>query len=171
MASPFSRSLRSLNADSFVPSLIGATLAMLMLLTWLIWFTLAQVTLYEITDNFIVEDKETIIALFPAQSQTQIHPGQSALLRLDVPIGAESATIPAVVVDVIPALNQDKLEVELYVRSGLSPIPLHEGMSGKVEIEVEYVSPAVLVMRATGQLMDAEQVMVSPQDQNWLSTQ
>ncbi|MDM8527911.1 hypothetical protein QUF58_06800 [Anaerolineales bacterium HSG24] len=168
MATPFSRSLRSLNADSFAPSLAGTLLAMLILLAWLGWFVTVDITLYEISETFTVTDEERILAEFPIKSQTRIRPGQAALLRLNVPMGAESVVIPAVVYSTITEPESDKFLVDVYVMSHFSPVPIQEGLTGKVEIEAEHVSPLTLVMRATGQLMDAEEVTVSPQNQEWL---
>lgn len=169
MASPFSRTLRSLNADSYLVSMVSLTIALVLLLLWLAWFVFAQITLYETSNTFKIVNDETVLVYFPHSAQTQIQPGQAALLRLDVPIGAEAATIPAMVMDVEIPLTAQQIVAELYVMSQFSPIPLRDGLTGKIDIEVEHISPATLVMRATRQLMDAPEVTVSPQDSNLLS--
>ncbi|HEV7668420.1 MAG TPA: HlyD family efflux transporter periplasmic adaptor subunit [Thermoanaerobaculia bacterium] len=50
MASPFSRTLRSLEADGHRRSLLGLVPAILLLAAWAGWFLLAKVVLYEVTD-------------------------------------------------------------------------------------------------------------------------
>ena len=49
MSTPFSRSMRSLSADSSRRSMAGLFIAVTLLIAWAIWFCLAQVSLYEIT--------------------------------------------------------------------------------------------------------------------------
>ena len=48
------------------------------------------------------------------------------------------------------------IRVELEIDRPTSfPLPLRHGMSGTLDVEVERVSPAVLVLRAVGRLLDA----------------
>lgn len=55
MAIPFSRSTRSLNADSYHRSSLGLITVMLILAAWVAWLFLARVTLYEVTDTARLE--------------------------------------------------------------------------------------------------------------------
>jgi membrane fusion protein (multidrug efflux system) len=50
MATPFSRTTRSLNADSFRRSRLAILIVMLVLGGWVSWLLVARVTLYEVTD-------------------------------------------------------------------------------------------------------------------------
>ena len=50
MPTSFSRSLRSLDADSFRGSLVGIAVGLSLLTAWLAWFFLARVALYEVAD-------------------------------------------------------------------------------------------------------------------------
>ncbi len=55
MPTSFSRSLRSLEADRFRWSLTGIVIGILLLATWIVWFFLARVALYEVSDRARLE--------------------------------------------------------------------------------------------------------------------
>ncbi|MFQ5904353.1 MAG: HlyD family secretion protein, partial [Candidatus Binatia bacterium] len=55
MATPFSRSTRSLAADGFRRSTWGLLLAAVLLGAWAVWFCLARVAVYEVTDTARLE--------------------------------------------------------------------------------------------------------------------
>ncbi len=159
MAIPFSHSTRSLEADSFTTSLISLILAMTLLLAWNGWFFLARVTLYEVGSIVRVDEDDMVIAKFPPSSQGQILPRQTAIIRLNVPSEIEPIIIPAMVTGVMGENGQ----VELYAFWNDQPmVNPQAGLTGQVEVEVEYVSPATLVMRTTGQVLNARKVSDNP---------
>ena len=55
MPTSFSRSLRSLEADRFRWSLVGIVVGIVLLATWIAWFFLARVALYEVSDQARLE--------------------------------------------------------------------------------------------------------------------
>ena len=55
MATSFSRSLRSLEADRFRWSLLGIVIGIVLLATWIAWSFLARVALYEVSDKARLE--------------------------------------------------------------------------------------------------------------------
>ena len=55
MPTSFSRSLRSLEADRFRWSLVGIVVGILLLSSWVAWFFLARVALYEVSDQARLE--------------------------------------------------------------------------------------------------------------------
>jgi len=60
MATPFSRTLRALKADSFRGSLLALACVIALLGGWMAWFFLARVARYEVTDTARLEvDQET----------------------------------------------------------------------------------------------------------------
>ncbi len=169
MSIPFSRSMRSLNADSFRPSLVGLSLAIILLAAWLAWFFLAQIALYEISQIVWVNEEGIIVADFPLEAQGLIWPGQPALFHPNGTIEGQASTIPAVVIDVVNQVQEERVRVELLsLADPTSPIFLQSDLTGQLEIEIERVSPAILVMQATGQLLDAPQISVSPQNKRGL---
>jgi membrane fusion protein (multidrug efflux system) len=94
------------------------------------------------------------VALFPAAAVGRIRPGQVARLRLDGFPWAQYGTLPATVADVgnEPTSGLIRVEFTLAPEPG-SPIVVEHGLPGSAEVEVEYVTPAVLVLRAAGQFL------------------
>lgn len=97
-----------------------------------------------------------IVALFsPAAAVGRIRPGQPALLRLDGFAWTEYGAVHARVAQVGAEPREGLVRVELDVAPGsASRIPQQHGQPGRVDVEVERVSPATLVLRAAG-LIDA----------------
>ena len=152
MSSPFSRTLRSLHADSFRPALIGSLIAFIILITWSIWFFFAQVTLYEKSQAARVNDGGIVVADFPTQVLHRIKPAQSARLYLDGAPGQQVSTIAAVVTDVAsPSQSGPTGQVKLFASiDPHSPLRFQKELTGQVEIAVEHLSPAQLVMQVSG---------------------
>lgn len=160
MAAPFSRSLRSLQIDSFRVSLIGMILASAVLLALIAWFFMARITLYENSANIQIGEDGRFLATFRPETMARLQVGQNAILRLNP--GAEGGLIslPAMVIDRSLSSNQ----VELLILADISPQAFAGGgITAQVEVEVESVSPAALVIRASGQYLGERQLPVSPQ--------
>ncbi len=148
--------MRSLEADSFRPSWLSLLLIVAILGSWLAWFFLARITLYEVSEAAHLIREDRIVADFLPAALGRIRPGQSARLRLDGFPWTQYGTIPATVIRVISQDDNEWLQVELTIRPNLAPaIPFQRGLVGTVEVEVERVSPATLVLRAAGQRLVA----------------
>jgi membrane fusion protein (multidrug efflux system) len=92
------------------------------------------------------------VALFPAAAVGRIRPGQVARLRLDGFPWAQYGTLPATVTDVGNEPTSGLIRVEFALAPDPdSAIVVEHGLPGSAEVEVEHVSPAVLVLRAAGQ--------------------
>ena len=160
MSVPFSRSLRSMKIDSFRASLIGMALALLIVIALVMWFFLAHITLYEYSTGVSVSEDGRLYASFQPESLPRIHVGQSALLRLNFAEDGQQVTLPAMVINKTPGEEQ----VEILVMGGELPAGSASGeFSARVEVEAEYITPANLVMRASGKYLNRGQVPVSPQ--------
>lgn len=159
MATAFSRSLRAIEADRGRRALWGTLLAAALLAAWLAWFALARVTLLEVTDAAWLEadtqgaDAPALkgVALFAPDALGRIEPGQPAQLH---PRGSTRPTygsFPAVVDRVLglDESGQVRVELTLGLEPGTAPA-LRAGQPATVEIEVERLSPAALVLRAAG---------------------
>jgi membrane fusion protein (multidrug efflux system) len=96
-----------------------------------------------------------VVAEFPpAASLGRIRPGQPARVRLEGFPWMQYGALGAKVSTVASEARASKVRVELEVLGAdTSPIPLQHGLPGAVEVEVEKVSPATLVLRAAGQLL------------------
>jgi membrane fusion protein (multidrug efflux system) len=87
----------------------------------------------------------------PAAVLGRIHPGQSARLRLDGFPWAQYGSIEARVVRVAGEVRDGVVRVEFEpARQGASRLALQHGLPGSIEVGIEEVSPAQLVMRAAG---------------------
>ncbi len=90
-----------------------------------------------------------------ADAVGRIQPGQRARLRLTGFPSTRYGSIPAAVVRVGSEARDGRIRVELDVLPGDgSPLPLEHGLPGTVEVEVERLSPAALVLRTAGKLLD-----------------
>lgn len=96
-----------------------------------------------------------VVAEFPPEAALgRIHPGQLARLRLHGFPWAQYGSIPAAVSSVGSEVRLGVIRVELAVRPGASPsLPLQHGLPGSVEVEVERLTPATLILRAAGNLV------------------
>jgi multidrug resistance efflux pump len=92
-----------------------------------------------------------IVATYrPADALGRVHAGQPARLRLDGFPPAQFGSIGAVVSSSASELRDGRVRVELALTGGPAGVPLQHGLPGRVEIEVERLSPAALVLRAAG---------------------
>jgi hypothetical protein len=166
MPTPFTNTLRSLNADRFHASLIGLGVALVLLIAWGSWFFLARMTIYEVSTSALVASDGFVIADFPMAKPGRIRRGQAAWLFPVLDGAKQAGSVPAVVIDIIRSPSVEPARVRLFPvhDRDLSEV-LPAGQKVRVEIEVEYVSPAVLVLRTSGLLVDTPGVALSPQPQ------
>ncbi len=93
--------------------------------------------------------KLEIAANYPPSSLGSIRPGQAARMRLKAFPWTQYGSLAATVTQVASEARIGRIRVELLVHRDSAPrIPLQQGLPGTLEIDVEYVSPAVLVLRA-----------------------
>lgn len=162
MSIVFPRSMRSLNADSFRGSILGLALVAAFLVAWFAWFFLARVAVYEVADTARLEVDTLgrvgprggfkVIANFPPAALGRLQPGQPARLRLHGYPWTQYGSLAATVARVEDEVQDGYVQVELAVNPDpASAIPLQDDLLGTVEVEVDRVSPATLVLRAAGQ--------------------
>lgn len=90
----------------------------------------------------------------PSESLGRICKGQTAKLRLDGFPWAEFGKVAGEVTSIASEPRSGKVRVELLVRPESAPlIPLQHGLPGKLEVEVERISPATLVLRSVGKML------------------
>ena len=68
MSLPFSRSIRSLNIDSYQASRIGMALGILIMIALLLWFFLVKVTIYEFSTDLDYKETGILTAGFPKEN-------------------------------------------------------------------------------------------------------
>jgi multidrug resistance efflux pump len=97
-----------------------------------------------------------LVADFPPDEAIgRVRIGQKARMRVTGFPWTQYGMLEAVVSAVSSEVADGKIRVELTLDEGKrSPIPLRHGLVGEVEIELEEVSPAVVLARAAGQLFE-----------------
>jgi membrane fusion protein (multidrug efflux system) len=92
-----------------------------------------------------------IVASFvPAEALGRVRPGQAARLRLDGFPFTQYGSVRALVSNVGSEVRDGRVRVELALTASDTAVPLPHGLPGMVEVEVEEISPAALVLRAAG---------------------
>ncbi|HEX3684245.1 MAG TPA: HlyD family efflux transporter periplasmic adaptor subunit [Bryobacteraceae bacterium] len=101
-------------------------------------------------------EMQMIAEFAPAAALGKIHPGQRATIRLQGFPWAQYGTVSAQVSRVASEIRDGKVRVELALDSAARPaVPLQHGLPGSVEVAVERVSPAALLLRSAGAVMGA----------------
>jgi membrane fusion protein (multidrug efflux system) len=89
----------------------------------------------------------------PSAVLGRMHPGQHGRMRLDGFPWTEFGSLDAHVVRVSTEIRDQLVRVELALEANSgSRISLQHGLPGSIEVAIEQTSPAVLVMRAIGQM-------------------
>ncbi|MEM7245644.1 MAG: HlyD family efflux transporter periplasmic adaptor subunit [Acidobacteriota bacterium] len=93
-----------------------------------------------------------VTAVFPATTSLgHLHAGQPARVRLHGFTWSQHGSLQARVVRVGTQPREQLLQVVLEVTGTVPPtLPLTHGLAGVVEVEVERISPATMVLRAAG---------------------
>ena len=93
-----------------------------------------------------------VVAHFlPAIALGRVHPGQPARLRLEGFPWAQYGSLAATVTSVADEVRDGMIRVECRLTAETPPaLPLQHGLPGTVEIAIEHVSPATLVLREVG---------------------
>jgi multidrug resistance efflux pump len=230
---PFVRSQRALDADSFKRPMVGLLVVIALLTLWVVWFCYARITLYvtstaarveiipvdsafsqavrapvggrlatvhaalgqvvrpgdvlfeldtgagrlpvaasaagqlgtlaNLPIGALVHPGDELAALVPPESPKivadflasavigRVFAGQPARLRLNH--STENSSLAATVVRVSSPAADGHVQVELELHPNHDGrIALQHGLSGTVEVEVEQVTPATLVLRASGRV-------------------
>jgi membrane fusion protein (multidrug efflux system) len=94
-----------------------------------------------------------IVANFPPASVLgRIHPGQFSRMRLEGFPWAQFGTIEAQVSHVGSEIRDNLVRVEFSPNNSKdSPIMMQHGLPGSIEVSIELISPAVMILRSAGQ--------------------
>ena len=102
----------------------------------------------------------------PAAVLGRLRRGQEARLRLDGFPWAQYGSVAATVAQVASETRNGRVRVEFQAQpTPHAAIPLQHGLTGAIEVEVERVTPATLVLRAAGRLLATPQAAVTAQAQ------
>jgi hypothetical protein len=160
MSLQFSRSLRALRVDSFRPSRIGLLLAILLMGGLIAWFFTAKVTLYENSASIQFSEDGRLMATFTPEGMKRVRKGQTAMLHINSGTDQPAESLPAMVFDI----HRDTNAAEILVKTNEIPESMKTGnLSGNVEVEVEYTTPAQLLLRVSGKYFGGNNILISPQ--------
>ena len=165
MAIAFSRSLRSLQADSWRAPLLGLLTGIALMAIWLGWFFLASVNFSETGRMLNADENGFLIGEFSLTSVARLKRGQTALIRLDRDTDAAEDSnrapvmqppVHAIVTEVNP-IDLPPGQVRFAVPPG-QPVSLPSGLpdeppvplAASVEVIVKRLSPARLVLQHIG---------------------
>ena len=124
---------------------------LLLLVIWGAWFFAAGVPIRQSSASAQVTGPQQVSATFPSDSSVGIIRGQMVDFHPAGNIGALNGPIPGMVSRVSEDTSGDLTLVEIALRLERSmPSPLQEGLKGRVDIELERVSPATLILRSAG---------------------
>jgi Multidrug resistance efflux pump len=114
----------------------------------------------------VPQGKLKAIAYFlPQAALGRIRPGQHARLRLYGFPWTQYGSISATVMGVASEARDGRVRVELTIHPNpVSPIPFQHGLPGTVEVEVDHVSPATLVLRVAGRHLSVRRSELTPRD-------
>ncbi len=168
MPQPFSRTLRSLEADSRTTTLVWISTALILLLIWTAWFFFARITRYEDSNLLTAVSRSAIEAEFPAEAMHTIRPGQHAFITL-APQDAtdmadvETETLEAIVAK-IPSRHGDRPGIVRLYLTDIPSMALARGqtLEGKAAVAIGTVSPFKLVMQASGLFTESAKIRLSP---------
>lgn len=97
-------------------------------------------------------DLRVVASFTPGQAFGRVRSGQSARMRLDGFPWTRFGMLDATVARVADETTEDGVRVELGLEHpDAFAAPLEHGLPGRVEVEVERVSPAELLLRTAGQ--------------------
>ncbi len=98
---------------------------------------------------------KAVAEFLPAAALGRIEPRQRARVVLQSFPAAEYGELAAMVVNLASEPRDGRIRVELALKPDRgSRLPLQHGLPGTVEVEVEKVSPAVLVLRTVGKVFE-----------------
>ena len=102
--------------------------------------------------SVVPEGRLRVVANFaPPAALGRILPGQTARLRLEGFPWGQYGSVGATVTSVASEIRDGTIRVELALKADdRSRIPLQHGLPGSVEVQVEDISPASLVLRIAG---------------------
>ena len=152
MAIPFERSMRSLEVSDPRKLVVALIVTILLLVLWLLWFFLARITIYQISQPINITESDVIVAKFPLEAAQLLKLGQVATLTIDGNVGADLGPISGVVAQINRESKAGIVEASIVMHWSQVPqiysLSNLADLTGKIEVVVEEISPATMVIRA-----------------------
>ncbi len=165
MSVPFAQTQNALQSDGGRRSQLVIVLAMSILLLWSIWFLFATIPAYETGEIIGIRRDGRLQALFPIDTLNLIRPGQHGYIQMDGSsiqhaTGEQLVTVTDVSTTEKNGYVEVILEADYAGRNG-TPIALAKDNPLWATVAVEQISPAVLVLRTSGQFIEAPAISLN----------
>lgn len=145
IAVDYTKSTFSVAADNLLLKLMGAVVLILLMLGWVIWFFFAHLSFYE-TAPATMQPGGVVVAQFATKSITRIKYEQSAFFHSKNSSG-QAVSVPLR----IARIDSKSGNVQLWPFTNQKPDQKNtKPVTGEVKISVEQVTPATLILRASG---------------------
>ncbi|MEM7117998.1 MAG: hypothetical protein AAF614_36545 [Chloroflexota bacterium] len=170
MAAPYSRTLRSLEAENQRFAWLGIFLFIPLLLVWGIWFVTANVGVHEVSLTAETASFGMVRAIFPETAVNTIAIGQPATIQFPSPYSSGATlTVDAVVFDTDRQPQNSQFGVEMaIIDEDLLPALSPDSQPNQVEILTAEKTPAEFAWEALAERLDAAVVVpldeVAPPD-------
>jgi hypothetical protein len=136
--------------------LIGLLGVLVLLAVWGAWFFAAGVPIRQSSTSAEVTGPQKVTAVFPSESAVGISRGQAVNFHPMGHMGAQIGSIPGSVASVSEDTTGEVTRVEIALRLEQTlAAPLQEGLKGRVDVEMDRVSPARLILRSAGMVGQA----------------
>ena len=145
MSIAFARSVRALDHDRFRPSVVALFGAIFLMIAWSIWFVFAGISIVESSENVQIKRDGSLSVTFSSSAKTNLHPGLKATVSASAPTSDKAISYPAQVANVSLTSSTGAVVADVYLLSGPR---LAADSRPKVDVEIERLSPAALVLRA-----------------------
>lgn len=143
MALAFPRSLRSLKRDSFRPSLITLSITIVLVVAWCVWFLFSAIPMYEASTNFSVQRDGSLQVSFGDNILKRLQAGSPATLEIKQSGGVTKYN--GTVMDILPSNRTRTGAAYIIFDTGKL---LKPDTQGQVQIQIESITPAQLLLRA-----------------------
>lgn len=145
MSIPFLRSTRAITNDFFRPSLVGLTIAVLLLVGWGVWFLWAGLPVYATsTDSQLTRDG-FVIAKFAPSDFANIQPGMEGVAKGGTPNQTWQARVMETA---IPGYNRMEANTARIYVDATPPL---QAPPSEVRVQTAQMSPLSLLLQSAQQ--------------------
>lgn len=147
MSLPFARSERSLYTDDYRTALICGLIVVPFFVAWLLWFFAGDLPVRQSSRALALSGYDTVVANFALAAAPDLHPGDVAQIRLQLPGDDHLTTIPALVTDIQPRADQS-YDVYLAPAAEYLSILKLPTLTGEAAVDVDDRSPFQTLLQA-----------------------
>jgi len=144
MAIPFSRSIRSMNHDRYLPGLIGIFGIGIILILWIAWFFGGHLSVYETSSDIQTRDDGMLLVKFPETALQRLAPGQQVELNLTNANPGSPSLVKGEVMN-LPANPGDPVEI-----FPMDTLQAADPIKGQMKVLVGSISPALMIWQSIG---------------------